>query len=280
MLTRPILRLGLVLVLALAASSEQYYVRNRPFKGALVHEGGMTWVDLHSLAAALDAQLKIAEGGGFQLSLTPVEPTQVAPGKVAIANSLLETREMGGKLMVSLNEACPLLGLKVTRNQALGTVDINLARPQIASTSAATPAENRPKPAAYNPSAGTWLTSYRDAVNQSKAFGKPILMNFTGSDWCGWCKKLKAEVFDTPEFKKWATDQVILLEVDFPRGTPQSPALKSQNEDLAKKFASSVKGYPTILFVTSDGKVLGKYGYDKGGPSVWTAKAASIITEE
>ncbi|MBT9582775.1 thioredoxin family protein [bacterium] len=262
----------------LTVSGEQLYVRNRPFKGAVVREGRVTWIDLQSLATALNAQCTPSEGGGFQFSLTPAEPTLVAAGKVAIGGQLLETREIEGKPMISLLDVSSVPGLKVIHNKALGTVDVNFAKPQIAATTA--PSESRTKAPAYNPAAGTWLTSYSEAVRQSKEFAKPILMDFTGSDWCGWCQKLKAEVFDTPDFKKWAKENVILLEVDFPRGTPQSAAMKSQNDQLAKKFASSIKGYPTILFTTSDGTVLGKYGYEAGGPSVWTAKAATMLTGE
>ena len=62
-----------------------------------------------------------------------------------------------------------------------------------------------------------WLVDLEEAYNQSKQTDKPILANFTGSDWCGWCKKLRAEVFSRPEFKTWAKENVILLELDFPR---------------------------------------------------------------
>ncbi|MGE0494251.1 MAG: thioredoxin family protein [Vulcanimicrobiota bacterium] len=120
-----------------------------------------------------------------------------------------------------------------------------------------------------------WLTSYEEAVQQSKETGKPILMDFTGSNWCGWCIKLRKEVFDTPEFAKWADENVVLLELDFPQGVEQAPELKAQNQALLEKY--QVEGFPTILFVTSEGKVLGRYGYDAGGPANWTTKASEMI---
>ncbi len=123
--------------------------------------------------------------------------------------------------------------------------------------------------------ADNWLTSYEEAVSKSKQTGKPILMDFTGSDWCGWCMKLKAEVFDTKEFKEWASKNVVLLEVDFPRSKKQSPALKAQNRKLLDKYG--VRGFPTIVFVDSSGKELGRYGYDRGGPSVWIKKAEKFL---
>jgi protein disulfide-isomerase len=122
---------------------------------------------------------------------------------------------------------------------------------------------------------GAWLTSWDEAVKESKKTGKPILMDFTGSDWCGWCIKLKKEVFDQPEFAAWAKKKVVLLEVDFPNNKPQSAAVKKQNEELQTRY--QIDGYPTILFVDASGKVLGKYGYDEGGPAKWTANADKML---
>lgn len=120
-----------------------------------------------------------------------------------------------------------------------------------------------------------WLTSYSEAVKLSKKTGKPILADFTGSDWCGWCKKLKAEVFSTPAFQTWAAKNVILLELDFPRSTPIAASLKQQNQKLAEKY--KVRGFPTILFLKGDGSVLGQSGYMPGGPSAWTKHASQQL---
>ena len=67
-----------------------------------------------------------------------------------------------------------------------------------------------------------WFTSLEEAAKVSMSTGKPIMANFTGSDWCGWCKKLKREVFDQAEFKNWADENIVLLELDFPRRVAQS----------------------------------------------------------
>lgn len=125
---------------------------------------------------------------------------------------------------------------------------------------------------------GAWLTSWDEAVKQSKKTGKPILMDFTGSDWCGWCIKLKKEVFDTPEFAAWASKKVVLLEVDFPNQKPQSAQVKKQNEQLQAKY--QIEGYPTILFVDASGKELGRYGYDSGGPKNWTSNADKMLSKK
>lgn len=120
-----------------------------------------------------------------------------------------------------------------------------------------------------------WSTSWADAVAQSKKTGKPILADFTGSDWCGWCIKLDKEVFSTPAFKAWAKKSVILLTLDFPAKKPQSKALKAQNAGLQQKY--NIQGYPTILFLDAKGKKLGEYGYDEGGPANWTKKADAML---
>lgn len=117
----------------------------------------------------------------------------------------------------------------------------------------------------------TWLTSYTDALAKAKEQNKPVLADFTGSDWCGWCKKLKAEVFDTDEFKAWAEKNVVLLELDFPRSIEQPAELKGQNSGLQERF--KVKGFPTVIFLDAEGKELARTGYVKGGPKAWIAEA-------
>lgn len=116
-----------------------------------------------------------------------------------------------------------------------------------------------------------WYTSWDQAAAESKKTGKPILMDFTGSDWCGWCIKLKKEVFDTAEFRNWASQKVVLLEIDFPQKKKLDKTTKAQNERLAKKY--DVQGFPTIVFADHTGKAISRYGYDRGGPVNWTRKA-------
>lgn len=125
--------------------------------------------------------------------------------------------------------------------------------------------------------AGKWLTSYKKAVGEARKTSRPILADFTGSDWCGWCKKLKKEVFGKREFKRWARNNVVLLEVDFPKRKYQTQELKRQNRKLKSKYRSYVKGYPTILFLDADGEVLGKMGYIRGGPNPWIGEANAIL---
>lgn len=131
----------------------------------------------------------------------------------------------------------------------------------------------------------TWHTDMNKATEISKKTKKPLFLFFTGSDWCGWCIRLQKEVFKTPEFTKWAKENVVLVELDYPRKTPQSPEIAKQNQELQQAFA--VQGYPTVWFVNAakkDGKVnfeqLGSTGYVAGGPSAWLAVADKIIKKK
>ena len=130
-----------------------------------------------------------------------------------------------------------------------------------------------------------WHTDVNKAIKLSVQTEKPLFMFFTGSDWCGWCKKLVREVFVKPEFKKWATKNVVLVELDFPRRTKLPEATQKQNRELANMFG--VRGYPSVWLVTPtivDGKVnfnkLGSQGYVAGGPKAWTAGANKILKKK
>ena len=129
----------------------------------------------------------------------------------------------------------------------------------------------------------TWHTDMSKASDFAIKEKKPLLMFFTGSDWCGWCIRLQKEVFQTDEFKKWAHENVVLVELDFPKRTPQDDKIKAQNRQLQSMF--KVRGYPTIWFVNPEVnsekqvnlKSLGKTGYVAGGPAKWIDKAISIL---
>ena len=97
-----------------------------------------------------------------------------------------------------------------------------------------------------------WLTDFEAAKKQAVAEKKPIMMFFTGSDWCGWCQRLHEDVLDKSEFQKLAGDKLVLLELDFPRSKKLPDAVKKQNDELGKKF--KVDGYPTVVVLASDGE--------------------------
>ena len=131
----------------------------------------------------------------------------------------------------------------------------------------------------------TWHTDMSKATDISIKENKPMFLFFTGSDWCGWCIRLQKEVFKTPEFVKWAKDNVVLVELDFPRSVPQSDELRMQNKGLEQAF--QVQGYPTIWFANAKFKEekpafegLGKTGYVPGGPVAWLEVANGILNQK
>lgn len=131
----------------------------------------------------------------------------------------------------------------------------------------------------------TWHNDINKAIAISETTKKPLLLFFTGSDWCGWCIRLQKEVLKTPEFANWAKDNVVLVELDFPRRTPQLPEIQKQNMELQQFFG--IQGYPTVWFVNAsvkEGKTnfekLGSTGYVAGGPAVWIAGADGIIKKK
>ena len=86
---------------------------------------------------------------------------------------------------------------------------------------------------------------------------------------------LEEEVFKTSVFEAWSKKHVVLLRLDFPRTHPQPPALALANRKFGQKY--QVAFFPTILFLNANGQVLGKYGYNGGGPSFWTKNAELIM---
>lgn len=235
------------LFLALWLTSSAFanvYVKNKLFKGGVAGKGAATTVEAESMLKALE-----------------VSDYRIEDGQLLLGEKILKL-EAG---MVSLKDLTDALGAKMVVNASLGTVDVYQ------------PAEKEDgakSPGSWG--AATWHTSWESAAAESSSSGKPVMLFFTGSDWCGWCKKLKREVFDTSEFQSWAARKVVLLELDFPRGKPQSSQLKAANQRLAQKFG--VQGYPSVYFANAKGTPLGsRFGYVEGGPSVWTRQAEQFM---
>ena len=127
-----------------------------------------------------------------------------------------------------------------------------------------------------------WETNVTKAMAISNETKKPLLLFFTGSDWCGWCIRLQKEVLKTPEFALWAKENVVLVELDFPRRAPQAPEIKKQNDELQMAFG--IQGFPTIILAnatTKEGKVnfegIGSTGYVSGGPTAWLTVANGFL---
>ncbi len=119
-----------------------------------------------------------------------------------------------------------------------------------------------------------WSEDYEKSLAQAKADKKLVLMDFTGSDWCGWCIKLDKEVFSQAEFTDYAKSNLVLVELDYPRSKEQTKELKEQNAKLQKEF--KIQGYPTIIVLNSEGKKVGELGYQPGGPKAFIAELEKL----
>ena len=107
----------------------------------------------------------------------------------------------------------------------------------------------------------SWLTDYKQAQEQAKASNKLMLLEFTGSDWCPPCMRLKKDVLSTPEFQDYAGKNFVLVELDFPRGKEQPRELAAQNQELASRFGIEV--FPSVIILDGNGKKVGELlGYD------------------
>ena len=121
-----------------------------------------------------------------------------------------------------------------------------------------------------------WYTDLDEAKAVAVKENKPLLVDFTGSDWCGYCIKLHAEVFDKPEFEAFAKNYV-LVELDFPNKKPQPAEEKAKNKAIQAKFA--VSGFPTVLLIDAkSGEAYGRQsGYGPGtGPKAYLEKLSAF----
>jgi thioredoxin-related protein len=119
-----------------------------------------------------------------------------------------------------------------------------------------------------------WMTDLPQAQAKAKAEKKLVMLDFTGSDWCGWCIKLNKEVFSKPEFEEYARKNLVLVEVDFPRNKQQTEEMKQANQKLQEKYG--IRGYPTIIVLNSDGGKAGELGYMPGGPKAFIAELEKL----
>jgi thioredoxin-related protein len=119
-----------------------------------------------------------------------------------------------------------------------------------------------------------WLTDYKKAQQQAKTDNKLLLLEFTGSDWCGWCIRLDQEVFSKPAFKEYASKNLVLMAADFPRAKPQSASTRKQNEELAAQY--QIFGFPTIVVLNGQGQKIGELSYMPGGPDAFIAELEKL----
>ena len=133
-------------------------------------------------------------------------------------------------------------------------------------------------PAIAQPSGddGVWMADFDAAVAVAKKDGKNLLVDFTGSDWCGWCKRLHKEVFAHEIWETTATKEYVLVALDFPRDEAIKKLVPNpeRNAELSEKYG--IEGFPTILLMTPDGDVFGRTGYQEGGPEKYLEHMAEL----
>ena len=120
-----------------------------------------------------------------------------------------------------------------------------------------------------------WLTDLPIAEARARAENKLVLVDFTGSDWCGWCIKFKYETLSTQKFADYAKKNLVLVELDFPRRKAQDPAQKAANQKLKDKY--QVRSFPTLLVLKASGKEAWRQvGYMEGGPKAFIAELEKV----
>lgn len=123
-----------------------------------------------------------------------------------------------------------------------------------------------------------WLTDFEAARQQSEATGRPILIDFTGSDWCHFCILLNNEVFSEEAFKAFAAEHLVLLKIDFPRQNPLPEDVAAANRELAMKYG--IRGYPTIILADKDGKEFARTGYRRGGVDAYIEHLKELLDKQ
>ena len=116
--------------------------------------------------------------------------------------------------------------------------------------------------------AAGWMTDLPAACRQAEKENKLVLIDFTGSDWCSACVRLRRTVLDTPAFREYAATRFVLMEVDLPRRKSFDQALLRRNEEIAKRYG--VAGFPTLMVINPKGEVMG--GFQDGNVTVGEAQ--------
>ena len=119
-----------------------------------------------------------------------------------------------------------------------------------------------------------WLTDVSKAIEESKVSGKPIFAFFTGKEWCSWCKKLERQVLSKDDFINYAKENLVLLELDFPRGRRNLP---QKQIELARKF--NIKGYPTVILMDSSTNKIAKTGYEAMSPEQYVDHVKALLKD-
>jgi protein disulfide-isomerase len=120
-----------------------------------------------------------------------------------------------------------------------------------------------------------WATDYKKAQQQAKASHKLLLLDFTGSDWCGFCFQLDRAILSQTQFKDYATKNLVLMEVDFPARKAQGVETRRQNLELKQRY--QVEGFPTLIVLNGEGKTVWRCdGLYMGGLAAFLAELDKV----
>ena len=120
-----------------------------------------------------------------------------------------------------------------------------------------------------------WFTDYSAARAKAEVEGKPLLINFTGSNWCSGCIRLNKEIFSKPVFINYANEHLILLKIDFPLGVQQEEILIDQNNYLYDHY--EIEGLPTVILLDPLVEIYRDYGYGKELPHSYVLRLKSLL---
>ena len=123
-----------------------------------------------------------------------------------------------------------------------------------------------------------WQTNYQDGLAQVRATQKPMFLLFTGSDWCRWCIQLEKEILNQPSFKDELGDQYIFVKIDSPRRKALPEAEEKRNEALRDQY--EIEGYPTVLIVNDQEKVLAELSYVEGGVPKFVEELRGLLDQK
>lgn len=121
-----------------------------------------------------------------------------------------------------------------------------------------------------------WIADYDEAVKLAQAEKKDLFVDFTGSDWCGWCIKLDQEVFAHAAFLDEIKKDYVLVALDYPRGEEAKKKVPNEKRNAELSQLHGVRGFPTILLMTPEGVAYAQTGYQKGGPEKYVAHVKEL----
>jgi len=129
---------------------------------------------------------------------------------------------------------------------------------------------------AKNGSGGVFTQDIDAAKEFAKAQDLPILLFFTGSDWCGWCTQMEQRVFSTQDWKHYAKANLVLVTLDYPKNEALiRKEYIERNAELQRTY--NVNGYPTSILLASDGQtVLNRFGGAQLDPQVFIGKLKAL----